>query len=86
MARRPEGGTGEAVELAADKMAEGMAGKCVGGEEQDVYEHHERPRADAETFREAEGEDGVVPKEAEEEEREVEKITVQVLQDERKAR
>ena len=61
-----------------------MAGKCVRGEQEDVYQHHERAHADAETFGEAEGEDRVVPEKAEKEDREVEKIAVHVLQDERK--
>jgi hypothetical protein len=59
-----------------------MAGRRVKGEEHDVGEENERAHADAEAPVEGEGADGVVPEEREEDDRQVEKVPVNVLQDE----
>src|SRR5882724_5217764 len=83
VARNAERGAGETIELSADDMAKGVAGKSVEREENDVDEHDECAEADAEFAAEEEGFDGVVPEEAEKNNREIEEVAMNVLQDER---
>ena len=82
--RHAESGAGETVELAADDVAQGVARKSVGGEEADVDEHDDRTEADAEFAVEYECLYGVVPEKTDKEDGEIEKVTMDVLQDEGK--
>src|SRR5882762_10497923 len=77
-----ERGAGKAVEFAADDVAKGVAGKSVQSEEANVDEHDYRAEANVKTAVEVEGLDCVVPKEAEKNNRKIEKVAVNVLQDE----
>ena len=78
----------EAVELAADEVPRRVAAERERREADHVREQHERAEADAELVRavarlEEEGADGVVPEEAEHDDREVEEVAVRVLEDQR---
>src|SRR6266478_1000127 len=74
----------EAIQFAAGKMTERVAGKCVERQERDVESENKCADADAKTAVEEEGADGVVPKENDEKNSKIEKIPMDVLQDERK--
>src|SRR5277367_14621 len=63
-------------------MAERVAGEGVEREHDDVEAHDEGADADAEVAVEIIGEDDVVPEEGQEDESDVEKIAVKILQDE----
>ena len=63
-----------------------MAGKSVGREEDDVDEHDQRTQADAEFAVEVESAKNVIPEEAQENDCEIEKVAVDVLQDEGEGR
>src|SRR5882724_3577113 len=84
MARRSEGGAGETIEFAADDVAKRVAGEGVSREKNDVDEHDQSAEADAEFAAEEEGLYGVVPKKADEDDAEIEKIAMNILQDEGK--
>ena len=64
-------------------MTKGVAGKSVKSEEADVDEHDECAEADTEFAAEEEGFGGVVPEEAEKNNREIEEVAMNVLQDKR---
>lgn len=81
-----EGGAGETVEFSSGEMAEGVAGKRVQREHDDVDAHDQSAEADSEMAIEIVGEDGVVPEKSKEHEREVEEIPVKILEDKRKSR
>jgi len=85
VARRTESGAGKAVKFAANDVAEGVAGKSVKREKNDVGKHDERTEADAKFAVEAKGLEGVVPKEAEKKDSEIEEIAMNVLEDEGKS-
>src|SRR5213595_1628927 len=74
VARNAERGARETIELSADDMTKRVTGKGVGGEENDVDEHDECAEADTEFAAEEEGFDGVVPEEAEKNNREIEEV------------
>src|SRR5882757_7626581 len=86
VARNAERGAGEAVELSADDVTKRVAGKSVESEEADVDEHDECAEADTEFAAEEEGFGGVVPEEAEKNNREIEEVAMNILQDERERR
>src|SRR5438876_9936715 len=86
VARNAERGAGKTIELSADDMTKRVTGKGVGGEENDVDEHDECAEADTEFAAEEEGFGGVVPEEAEKNNREIEEVAMNVLQDERERR
>jgi hypothetical protein len=79
-----KGGARKAIELAAGKMTERVAGKSVERKQRDVESENERAEADTKASVEKEGVDRVVPKKNDEENREIEKIAMDVLQDEGK--
>lgn len=81
-----ERGAREAIEFASGEMAEGVAGKGVERKERDVDGEDQRANANAEPAVEEEGADGVVPEKTNKEDGNIEKITVKILQDERKLR
>src|ERR1051326_992553 len=88
--RAIEGRAGEAVQLAADQMPQGVAGERIAGEEHDVQQQYQRPYADAEVqpaigTGEHEGANDVIPKESQKNDRTVKKVTMNILQDEREA-
>src|SRR5882724_11711757 len=86
VARNAERGARETIELSADDVTKRVTGKSVGGEENDVDEHDECAEADAEFAAEEEGFGGVVPEEAEKNNREIEEVAMNILQDERERR
>src|SRR5579862_9629975 len=77
-------GAGEAIEFSASEMAERVARKRIQREHDDVDGHHQGADADAEMTVEIVGEHDVIPEKTKEHEREIEKVAVNVLQDERK--
>src|SRR4029077_3605440 len=81
-----ERGAGETVEFSACEMAEGVAGKRIQREHDDVDAHDQSAEADSEMAIEIVGERGVVPEKSKEHEREVEEIPVKILEDKRKSR
>ena len=78
---RPERGGGEAVATPADQVAERVARGGVERQERDVDGHHQRPDAHAEPVGPSAGQDHVVRQEDDEEQRQVEEVAVQVLED-----
>ena len=72
------------VELAAGKMSERMARESIEREKCYIDEKHERTQAYAEAPIEPETFIGVVPKKEDEDDRDVEEISVQILENERK--
>ena len=74
---------------AADEMAQRMTTKRVAAQQHDIHRQHERADADAERFRPVRGIDephrfpDIVGENENENEREVEKIAMHVLHDER---
>src|SRR5882762_1564747 len=62
-----------------------MTGKRVERKEKDIKSEDERADADAEVAIEEEGVNGVVPEEADKENREVKEITMDILEDEGKS-
>src|SRR6185295_20367548 len=74
----------EAVEISADQMAPGMAGRRVERQGPGAREDEERAEADAEPSVEVERPPDVVPQENKPEEREIEREAMHVLEDEGK--
>src|SRR5260221_1989954 len=81
VARNAERGAGETIELSADDVTKRVAGERVEREEADIQEHDYCAEADAEFAAEEEGFYGVVPEEAEKNNREIKKVAMNVLQD-----
>src|SRR5580692_11765193 len=86
MAGHAESRAGEAIELASGKVAQRVAGKRVQREQDDVRGQNDGAEADAKVAVEVEGHEGIVPKKQDEHDRQIEKISVDILQDERKLR
>src|SRR5690242_16473137 len=68
-----------------------MAGEQIKRQQHNVHEQHQRAHADAEMqlligAREPEGPESVIPEEAQEYDRAIEKVAMEVLQDEREFR
>jgi hypothetical protein len=84
VARRAEGGAGETIEFAANDMPQRVAGEGVSREKDDVHEHDQSAKADAEFATEIEGSEDVIPEKTQENDGEIEKITMNILQDEGK--
>src|ERR1700733_4682654 len=84
MARPAQGRAGEAIEFSADQMAQGMARKCVGRQQDNVHQHDQGANADSEFTVEIEREDRVIPEKGDEYHRDVKEVAVHILQDERK--
>ncbi len=80
--RRAERRTRKTIEFAADDVAQGVAGKSVRGEKDDVDEHDQGAEAHTEFAVEVEGFDCVVPKEAQEEDGQIQEVAVNILEDE----
>ncbi len=76
MAGYAEGSARKAIEFAAGKVAQRVAGKRVEREQDDIRGQDERADADAEVAVEVEGHDSVVPKKQNEHDRHIEKIAV----------
>src|SRR5690348_9892892 len=72
------------IEIAADKMAAGMARERVGGQQSHVDEEHESAEAHAEAAVPAEGAHGITPKENQVHERKIEKAAMDILQNQGK--
>src|ERR1700676_2707834 len=81
-----EGGARETVKFSACEMAEGVAGKGIQREHDDVDAHDESAKADTEMAVEIVSEHGVIPEKPKKYKRKIEKIPVNILQDERKCR
>src|SRR2546430_1329781 len=82
MARARGGATREAVEGPAYQVAGRVAGEAVEGERSGVDQQHERADPDADAAPEARPLEHVAPEEEEVDERDVERIAVEVLEDE----
>jgi len=78
------GGAGEAIAEAADQMAQGMTAQGVTAEQGDIREQDESAYADAKVAVEPAGLPDVVREKQQEDEREIQKIAVDVLEDQRK--
>src|SRR5438876_255887 len=76
----------EAVEVAAHEVAQRVAARRIAREQDHVGEHEDRTQADAEVPAEVERVEGVSPQEDEQRGREDQRVAVQVLDEERKAR
>lgn len=81
--------TRETIMLAAYKMSQAMATECVHAEEDRIQDEHDCPDADAETQRAicvvmGEADEAVPSQQADEHDRRIEKVTVDVLKDQRK--
>src|ERR1700682_298925 len=63
-----------------------MAGKSVKRKTNDVDQHDDRTQPDAEMSAPVEGQDHVIPKEGQEQHREIKEIAMEVLQDKRERR
>src|ERR1051325_7213795 len=66
-------------------MGQGVARKSIGGQKDYIDEHDQRAEADTKFAIEVESFENVIPEKAEEQDGEIEKIAMNVLQDERKA-
>src|SRR2546430_17255354 len=82
MARARGGATREAVEGPAYQVAGRVAGEAVERERGGVDQQHERADPDAEAAPEARRREHVAPEEDEVDERDVERVAVEVLEDE----
>ena len=85
VARHAERSTGKAIQFAANDVAEGMARKCVQSQQANVNEHDGGAEADTELAAEIECFVYVIPEKAQEEDREIKKVSMNVLEDEGKA-
>src|SRR5262245_40953816 len=86
IARAADGVGGEAVDLSAHEMAQRVTGEGVHRQQRRVDEEYERADGDAEVPRRPERFPDVVPEEAEHDQRDVQQIAMEVLQDERECR
>ncbi len=80
--RVAKGRARKAVELAAGKMTQRVAGKSVERKKSDIDRQNERADADAEMTAEEERPNRVMPKEGDEKDRKIKKVTMDVLQNE----
>ena len=84
--RSTEGDTGKAVELPADYVSQRVARERVERKQNDVGEQDQRTDTDSESSVKPERVNGVVPKNDQENKRDVEEVTMQVLQNQWKRR
>src|SRR5689334_3339435 len=75
--------TRKAVDLAADEVPKRVTGERIKREQNDVGEQDQRSNTDPEAAAEPKRVKRVVPENDQEYERDVEKVTMQVLQDQR---
>jgi hypothetical protein len=80
MAEAGRSGAAEAIEVAADQVAERMAAEGVSAQEADVDRENEAPHADAEISPAPVRLDRVEGEQGDEDEGEVERVTMQVLE------
>ena len=86
VARASEGRARKAIELASSEMAQRMARARVERKQRDIHRKDKRPNPDAEMAVEKESLHRVVPEKQDEHKRKIEKITVDILENERKRR
>src|SRR5262249_46631887 len=89
MTRRAKGRAGETVELASGQMPQRVAGERIEREQTPVPEPDERVDADAEFVRPQAGRKGesckrILPEKNQKQDRQIQEIAMDVLQDERK--
>src|SRR5260370_21040908 len=74
----------EAMQLSASEMPQRVAGESVEGEQGHVQRQDDRTDTHSETTSKKERAEGILPKKNEEQNREVEEIAVNILEDKRK--
>src|SRR6266568_8199755 len=82
--RTAERGAREAIQLSASEMAQRVAGESVKGEQSHVQRQDDRTNTHSKATIKKERAEGILPEKNEEQNREVEKIAVNILEDERK--
>src|SRR5205823_1783550 len=85
------GSAGKTIHLAADQVPQGVTGKQVQSQQDDVDQQHQRANTNAKVqlligTREPERADRVIPEEAQEYDGAVKEIAMEILQDEGKTR
>ena len=83
--RRPKRHARKAIQLPADQMAQRMARKCINRQQNNIHQHDQRAHPNAETGGKEEGANGVIPEEGDENHRDVEKIAMYILKNERES-
>jgi hypothetical protein len=81
MAHMTSGGTGEARDTATNEVTEGMAGKRVEGERDDVDEHDDGAEADTKMTLIVERAESIPPEDDDDDNREVEEEAMEVIED-----
>src|SRR5271168_1588776 len=79
----PEGCAGKTVELPPDDVAERMAGQGVSRQQDYVEQQDQRADSDADSSVKKQSVKGIVPKKNEEDEANIEKVAMEVLQNKR---
>jgi hypothetical protein len=84
MPRTSERYAGKAIQLSSCKVAKRMAGESIHSQKDDVEKQHQSPDSHADSAIKKEGAERISPKKNEEDEANVQKVAVEVLQNKRK--